>query len=145
MKIQQFLNIFWDILRFGGTPRKIWRHTCVSRHTGWETLPYYHEIMRHYIHYYMRPCLNVTIHNDFATKSILKEERKKIMVGFKFNVLSIIIEHILTRLMIKYCKPENAKVMNPSIKFSWKWVFQNAKNTNRLDWHFQIHRGVRLS
>ncbi len=23
---------------FGGTPRKIWRHTCASQHTGWEPL-----------------------------------------------------------------------------------------------------------
>ncbi len=38
MKIWLFCILFFDILRFGGTPRKIWRHTCASRHTGWETL-----------------------------------------------------------------------------------------------------------
>jgi len=32
------LHTFFDILSFGGTPSKMWRHTCASRHTGWETL-----------------------------------------------------------------------------------------------------------
>ncbi len=40
MKIMLFLHTFFDILRFGGTPRKIPRYTFASRHTGWETLVY---------------------------------------------------------------------------------------------------------
>ncbi len=33
-----FMYTLFDILRLGGTLRKIWRHICASRHTGWETL-----------------------------------------------------------------------------------------------------------
>ncbi len=39
-KIMTFTAYYVRYLRFGGTPRWIWRHTCASRHTGWETLLY---------------------------------------------------------------------------------------------------------
>jgi len=38
LKIVLFLHGCLGILRFGGTPKKIPRHTSPSRNTGWETL-----------------------------------------------------------------------------------------------------------
>ncbi len=37
-KIMTFSAYYVWYLWFGGTLRWIWRHTCASRHTGWETL-----------------------------------------------------------------------------------------------------------
>jgi hypothetical protein len=34
MKITQDLQVIYGILRFGGTPEEILRHTSASRHTG---------------------------------------------------------------------------------------------------------------
>jgi hypothetical protein len=38
MKIWLLLYNFFEVPSFGGTPGKNWQLTCVSRHTGWETL-----------------------------------------------------------------------------------------------------------